>query len=99
VDFQRVQRSGRRVRLRTLVVVYARGTSAAIRIGLAVGRRVGGAVVRNRVKRWIREAARAVGPPAGGPWDLVVIAEPGAAESSLVAIRGELDAAFRRVRP
>lgn len=80
------------------MLVYCPGPAPVARLGLAVGRRVGGAVARNRVKRWIREAARQVEPPTGGPWDLVVIAEPGAAESSQAAIRGELGVLFRRVR-
>ena len=55
------------------------------RLGVSVGRRVGGAVERNRVKRLIREAFWAVVPELPGSWDYVVVARP---EASELARRG-----------
>ena len=50
------------------------------RVGITVSRRVGNAVVRNRIKRWVREFVRL--HPAWVPalTDIVVIAKPKAAE-------------------
>ena len=42
------------------------------RFGFLVGKRIGGAVVRNRVKRRLREAVRLV--PVESGWDIVLIA-------------------------
>ena len=60
------------------------GHPATCRVGFTVSRKVGGAVVRNRVKRRLRAAWRQVGEPAiaQGVGDLVVIAFPGAASAS-----------------
>lgn len=86
-DFDAVYRRGRSAADRHLVVyAFARsGTGAEEgppRLGLSVSRQVGGAVVRNRVKRVLRERfAQLVAEdalPAGSDW--VVIARSGLAE-------------------
>jgi ribonuclease P protein component len=63
------------------VLVQARDRgdgTGAIRVGFTATRRIGGAVVRNRAKRRLREAARATFPGlARGGCDYVLIARGG----------------------
>jgi ribonuclease P protein component len=98
-EFLRAQRAG--VRLQTThFVIYALATSPeeAVRLGVTVARRIGGAVVRNRVKRRVRECFRLVLRellPAGS--NLVVIARNGAGELPWTALRDELSEAVRVV--
>lgn len=63
------------------VVVQARDrqdASQAVRFGVTATRKIGGAVVRNRAKRRLRAAARALLPQFGRPgFDYVLIARAG----------------------
>lgn len=83
-EFDRVFRDGRSHSSRYVVLhEFERAEGEADRqprLGLSVGRRVGGAVERNRVKRLLREAfwASAAGLPPGR--DYVLVARPDARE-------------------
>ncbi len=58
-EFLRVASKGRKAAVHGLVLqVLARGDEAPARVGFTVTKKVGNAVVRNRTKRRLREAAR-----------------------------------------
>ena len=58
-DFERVYKSGKRHFAAHMTVFYlARERSDRMRVGFTVGRVLGGAVERNRIKRRMREAVR-----------------------------------------
>jgi ribonuclease P protein component len=87
-EFDRVYREGRSRGNRHLVVyAFPRPDGGSDpRLGVSVGRKVGGAVERNRVKRVLREAFWALGPQLTLGFDYVVIAR--AEVAALVAERG-----------
>jgi ribonuclease P protein component len=66
------------------------------RIGITVSKKVGNAVVRNRVKRWIRECYRRRRPQFPDRLDLVVVARPASATASHAVVCRELTALARR---
>ena len=51
------------------------------RIGLATSRALGSAVVRNRVRRRLREALRSMAPRLRPGWDVLIVARPGLVEA------------------
>ena len=101
-DYTRIRRSGRRLASRNFAVTIAvrEGDSAEdgskadpgpTRLGMAVSRRVGNAVERNRIKRAIREWFRVSRDRLADSVDIVVIARPGAARREPVEIAQELN--------
>ncbi|MBJ7366607.1 MAG: ribonuclease P protein component [Actinobacteria bacterium] len=80
-DFDAVYRRGRSASGRHLVVyAFDRGEGDSARLGLSVGKRVGNAVERNRVKRVLREEFSRIAGDLPPGVDFVVIARPGAHE-------------------
>jgi ribonuclease P protein component len=58
------------------VYAFPRPDEEGTRLGLSVGRKVGGAVDRNRVKRLLREAFAARRDAVTGAHDVVIVARP-----------------------
>ncbi len=88
-EFLAVQERGRRLSAREYAVLALPHTGPCARLGVTVSSKVGKAVVRNRVKRWVRVAFREVAAELPAV-DLVVIARRGAVEGGLAAARRAL---------
>ncbi len=73
-EFARVRRYGRSSSTRLLVLAILQNNLEHNRYGFVVGKRVGKAVVRNRVRRWLREAVRTLEPHLRSGYDVVIIA-------------------------
>ncbi len=93
-EFLRAEEHGRRRSGRYLVVYAVPETADApprrARLGITASRKVGNAVVRNRVKRWVRESYRKLVAPPAATRDIVVIAKPSAAATTFHGIESEL---------
>jgi ribonuclease P protein component len=89
-DFAALQSDGT-VRSHPLLLARIRRTDLeTTRFGLSTGRKLGGAVVRNRVRRRLREALRAMSPSFQPGWDVLIIARPGVIEADHEALVGAL---------
>jgi ribonuclease P protein component len=79
------------------VLLVAENTVGTGRLGLAVGRRVGGAVARNRAKRLLRESFRRNKTEAIRGLDLVLIPKVEIGGRSLGDVEREYQARLKRV--
>ena len=83
-DFDRAYRDGRSQANRHLVLyAFPRNPDEggeAVRLGVSVGRKLGGAVERNKVKRALREAFWSLADRLPDGYDFVVVGRPDAAE-------------------
>lgn len=97
-EFRRVYREGARRSSALVVIRYAPGGNRAVRLGVAVGRRFGGAVRRNRLRRRLREAARALVDRIVPGTDIVVAPKQPAAAASFAALRQSMEEALAAAR-
>ncbi|MDQ3889632.1 MAG: ribonuclease P protein component [Actinomycetota bacterium] len=85
-DFEAVYRKGRSVSTRYLTLYWfpreEDGEDAPVRLGLAVSRKVGDAVARNRIKRRLRAVLDELEDSLPRARDYVVIVRPGLAEAA-----------------
>ena len=79
-DFAAAYRTGRVQSSRLLVLRVSPNGSNVTRFGFVAGKVVGGAVVRNKIKRRLREAARMTATAAG--FDIVIGARKPSATAS-----------------
>lgn len=86
-----MQKVGRRQSTRHFVLVSRPGTTGHARLGVTVSSRVGNAVTRNRVKRFLRELFRTSCCHGEGKNEVVVIAKPGAEALKYADVVSELE--------
>ncbi|MGI6264960.1 MAG: ribonuclease P protein component [Acutalibacteraceae bacterium] len=73
-DFQYIYRKGQ-TQVHPCLVTYLRCTRRPVtRVGITTGKKIGGAVQRNRCRRIIREAYRSLMPQVRGGFDIVFVA-------------------------
>ena len=97
-EFLRVQERGRKVTAGPLVALALAQGGATTRIGLTVSSKVGGAVVRSRLRRHLRELFRKRRSELPAGIDLVLIARASAAESDYDSLGRAFDAMARKLR-
>jgi ribonuclease P protein component len=95
-DFAALQGNGT-VRSHPLLVVRVRRTDLGeTRFGLSTGRKLGGAVVRNKIRRRLRSALRVMAPSFQPGWDVLIIARPPVVDSDYQTLASALFGLLRR---
>lgn len=100
-EFVAVQDKGRRVASRHMTLLALPNSLGVDRLGVVASRRLGGAVMRNRAKRRVREMFR-VGQPdvpqTARSFDIVVIPRREVTTLVFSELQSEFDAALRKLR-
>jgi len=105
-DFLRIQGGGKRFSTphflvfalpRTREATDKSRVASTARFGITVSRKVGCAVTRNRIKRWVRECCRREASCVGPSWDVVVVAKPHACKALHAETTAELNSVWLRL--
>ena len=95
-DYAAVFSNSRKVVDRYFVCYLAAREHEGHRLGLAVSRKVGNAVTRNRVKRYLREYYRTHRDEWTAPVDIVVVARPPAARLDFAGCTGAMNGLLKK---
>ena len=96
-DFARVRQQGQRLALGCLIVNWHSLPEGAVpRLGVVTSRKIGGAVVRSRARRLLRESFRQHQNELAQPVELVLVARNSIAEKKFVEVEKDFLTALRR---
>ena len=95
-DFQRARTAGRRLAVGCLVLNWVDASGITTRLGVITSRKIGGAVVRTRARRLLREAYRLNQHRIARPVDLVLVARQSIVEKDFAGVEGDFVMALRR---
>jgi ribonuclease P protein component len=93
-DFRFIQRNGRKWKKKDLLFIYIPSLKQHSRVGFVVSKKVGCAVIRNQVKRCLREATRHHYSRIKQGTDIVIIAFPSAANSTSINLNYQISSSF-----
>ena len=96
-DFERVRSVGQAGSTPLFVAIAARGVDGPARVGVAAGKRVGGAAQRNRAKRLLREGVRPLYPFIDAGWDVLLLARKPILDTRSTQVTPRLEHVLRRL--
>jgi ribonuclease P protein component len=97
-EFEAVYRSGGRRSSAQFVVFYRANGGAQSRFGSSVKKQLGNAVVRNRIRRRIREILRRNSSETPSGWDIVIHPRRSVARANFAQLQAELLALLKTLR-
>jgi len=96
-DFLFLYRKGTRIKVKHFNVIYHENSVGFSRLGVVVSKKIGKAVVRNKIKRWVRELFRRNKNLLSFPVDMLVVATRRLEATTWVEFREEYFQAIQRI--
>lgn len=98
-EFRYTYRRGRSVGSKSLVLIYAKARpDDGVKIGFSVSKKLGGAVVRNRIKRRMREAVTPLIPEIKKGFKLIFIARSAAVEEPFISLCADMRYVLKKAK-
>lgn len=94
-DFARVYSRGKSYGCKNLVIYYL-PSNESFRAGFSVSKKVGNAVTRNRIRRYLKESLRLL-EPQGKSHDIILIARKPASDNNFFEIKGSIQYLFKKI--
>lgn len=95
-EFNRVFEADRPVHHQLVSLRAASNSFNRVRVGIICGKQVGGAVVRNRARRRLREAVRSLLAGVPPAWDILLVIRPPGAKATVAEFVYALEELLRR---
>ncbi len=95
-DFLRVYNKGKSYGCKNLVIYYLPNKENQFRAGFSISKKVGNAVTRNRIRRYLKESLICT-KPIGKGYDIIFIARKPANENSFFEIKRSVQYLFRKI--
>ncbi|MGD2245715.1 MAG: ribonuclease P protein component [Candidatus Aminicenantes bacterium] len=96
-EFFHLYKKGKRYRGKYFNLVYLSSASSSSRIGVVVSKKVGNAVKRNKIKRWIRTLFRRNKNLLKIPLDIIVIVKKEILEASWFKLQEDYSTAIKSI--
>jgi ribonuclease P protein component len=96
-DFLRLRDTGRKWVAPTVIVQIGKGEGENVRVGLTATKKTGNAVMRNKIKRRLREAIKIVFADGIAPTDIVLIGRTETATCPFAALVKDLRWCLKRL--
>lgn len=97
-DFRRIYQKGRALPMPAFVLYYRRNNLTEFRVGFSVSKKIGNAVIRNRVKRRLRAACREQSALFKPGYDYIFIARQGGKNINYTKLCQQIAKAFVKIK-
>ncbi len=97
-EFGFVYRRGKTIPVHAFTLVYVNGRYGGIRVGFSVSKQVGNSVVRNRVRRRLKEAIRLMLGETNGNYSIIFVARPCIVDLEFSEIVTQVTKALKRAK-